>query len=187
MTANPSTEDMARALINVNRIKIIGLLAQGPVSRTRIASELGLKSRQVYHHLEFLKYVRLVVGDGDHIELDAKMMERVSHSQLISREKPVISSYTEDHNRNKELSRWLNPDGTIRHIPNSRSRANQFRNLLEYIVDSFVPGASYTEQQVNNIISRLHPDFSGLRRDLVDAGLLNRERDGSRYWCQEKD
>jgi hypothetical protein len=44
---------------------------------------------------------------------------------------------------------------------------------------------SYTEKEVNMILARFHEDTPGLRRDLVDAGLLARERDGSRYWRPE--
>ena len=44
---------------------------------------------------------------------------------------------------------------------------------------------SYTEKEVNLILARFHEDTSGLRRNLVDAGLLARERDGSRYWRPE--
>jgi hypothetical protein len=40
----------------------------------------------------------------------------------------------------------------------------------------------YTEKQVNAIIARFHEDVAGLRRDLIDRGMLARERDGSRYW-----
>jgi hypothetical protein len=35
---------------------------------------------------------------------------------------------------------------------------------------------------VNAIIGRFNEDTSSLRRYLVEAGMLNRERDGSRYW-----
>jgi len=47
---------------------------------------------------------------------------------------------------------------------------------------AFTPGAAYTEKEVNLIIKRFNADVSGLRRDLVDAGMLQRERDGSKYW-----
>jgi hypothetical protein len=41
---------------------------------------------------------------------------------------------------------------------------------------------TYTEKEVNLILKRFNADVSGLRRDLVDAGMLKRERDGSKYW-----
>jgi hypothetical protein len=41
---------------------------------------------------------------------------------------------------------------------------------------------NYTEKEVNTILRRFHLDTAGLRRDLVDANMLARESDGSRYW-----
>jgi hypothetical protein len=54
--------------------------------------------------------------------------------------------------------------------------------LLDYLIQAFTPGVDYTEKEVNLIIRRFNVDVAGLRRDLIDAGLLQRERDGSRYW-----
>jgi hypothetical protein len=40
----------------------------------------------------------------------------------------------------------------------------------------------YTEKEVNTILRRFHVDVSGLRRDLIDSGLMARASNGSRYW-----
>jgi hypothetical protein len=54
--------------------------------------------------------------------------------------------------------------------------------VLEYLLAAFEPGVTYTEKEVNSIIRRFHEDIAGLRRDLVDAKMMSRERDGSKYW-----
>jgi ArsR family transcriptional regulator len=54
--------------------------------------------------------------------------------------------------------------------------------ILDYLINAFTVGANYTEKEVNLILAHFHPDTSGLRRDLIHAGMLERERDGSRYW-----
>jgi hypothetical protein len=56
------------------------------------------------------------------------------------------------------------------------------RVILNYLINAFEVGRVYTEKEINAILKRFNEDVSGLRRDLVDAGLLARERDGSRYW-----
>jgi hypothetical protein len=38
----------------------------------------------------------------------------------------------------------------------------------------------YPEREVNEIISRHHPDYASLRRALVDHGLM--ARDAGTYW-----
>ena len=41
---------------------------------------------------------------------------------------------------------------------------------------------NYTEKEVNTILRRFHLDVVGLRRGLIDSGLMARESNGSRYW-----
>ena len=72
-------------------------------------------------------------------------------------------------------------------MPNSRTQSARFRMMLDYLMTAFAAEGIYTEKEVNAIIRNYHEDTAGLRRDLVDAGLLGRERDGSRYWCIPQD
>lgn len=37
-------------------------------------------------------------------------------------------------------------------------------------------------EEVNFIIRRFHLDTAGLRRDMIDRGMLQRKSDGSQYW-----
>ena len=48
--------------------------------------------------------------------------------------------------------------------------------LLDLIVRDFEPGRSYTEQEVNFKILDHYDDYCTLRRELVDFGLLRREK-----------
>ena len=54
--------------------------------------------------------------------------------------------------------------------------------ILNYLIQAFATDANYTEKEVNQILRRFHEDTAGLRRDLVDAKMLDRISDGSRYW-----
>jgi len=80
------------------------------------------------------------------------------------------------------LATYLNPDGTIRQMPNSRTQNAKFRIVLEYILATLDTDKVYIETEVNIILLRFNEDTSGLRRDLVNAGMLHREKDGSKYW-----
>ena len=174
--------DFVKALTDLNRLKIVGLLADHPAALKQVSTELSLPIREVYNHLEFLKFVRAVHESEGLYHLDAAALETLTPHQLQQHVKPPLPVWDADPARQKILSLCLNPDGTIRHIPNSRTHADRFRILLDYLVASFKMDGTYTEKQVNTILLRFHPDVAGLRRDLVDAGLLGRERDGSRYW-----
>jgi len=52
--------------------------------------------------------------------------------------------------------------------------------ILRWLAEDFQPGQRYPEAEVNQIISRRHPDFATLRRYLVDEELMQRRR--SVYW-----
>lgn len=54
--------------------------------------------------------------------------------------------------------------------------------LLEEISKKFELDRFYTEREVNEILEGLYDDYVTLRRYLVDAGLMDRQADGSQYW-----
>jgi hypothetical protein len=56
--------------------------------------------------------------------------------------------------------------------------------MLRYLIEKFELERGYTEQQVNELLQQwyLDADFVLVRRSLIDAGLLQRTRDGARYW-----
>jgi DNA-binding transcriptional ArsR family regulator len=56
--------------------------------------------------------------------------------------------------------------------------------MLRYLIEKFELERGYTEKQVNDLLQAwyLDADFVLVRRSLIDAGLLARTRDGSRYW-----
>ena len=54
--------------------------------------------------------------------------------------------------------------------------------ILSTIKDSFEKDKYYTEKEVNGILKSIYDDYVTIRRDLYDAGLIDREKDGSKYW-----
>ncbi len=182
MDTDPGMMDFVKALTDPTRLKIIGLLVDHPASLQDVSSELSLSIKKAYNHLEFLKFVHAVHEADGFFHLDENALETLSRHQLATRAKPPLPTWDADPARQKALSLCLNPDGTISRIPNSRTQVSRFRILLEYLASSFEQELQYTEKQVNDILRRFHVDVAGLRRDLVDAGLLDRKTDGSRYW-----
>jgi len=177
--------DFVKALAHADRLKIVGMLAQKPASLSEIAAGLSLPTRDVFNHLAFLEHVGVVHIKGDLYELDNDGLENLTRHKFESK-RP--SYHTNPHMKpgsQKVLGTFLNPDGTIRQVPNSRTQAVKFRIVLEYILAAFDPGVVYNEKEVNSILRRFHEDVSGLRRDLIDAKMLARERDGSKYWRPE--
>ncbi|RME26778.1 MAG: DUF2087 domain-containing protein [Candidatus Zixiibacteriota bacterium] len=51
--------------------------------------------------------------------------------------------------------------------------------LLEYILAQFEPGRDYSEDEVNGVIQRYFDDATTLRRELIAAGMM--DRNNGRY------
>jgi len=75
------------------------------------------------------------------------------------------------------LQNFLTEDGRLRTIPSKHSK---LLVVLDHLSQSFEPGRTYPEAEVNQILTRFHPDFAALRRYLVENGFLTRE--DSVYW-----
>ena len=75
------------------------------------------------------------------------------------------------------LRNFLTADGRLHTIPRKHSK---LLVVLDHIAQSFEPGRTYPEAEVNAIIERFHPDYAALRRYLVDNQFLTRE--DNVYW-----
>ena len=76
------------------------------------------------------------------------------------------------------LKPFFNKDGSIRRIP---ARAGKRRVMLEYIVAAFEPGVRMPEREVDAVLRAFYEeDWVTLRRYLIDAGLMSREK--GIYW-----
>jgi hypothetical protein len=56
--------------------------------------------------------------------------------------------------------------------------------VSKWLAARFEPGVRYSEQEVNEIIQRVHHDSSSLRRYMVDYGYM--QRDHGVYWRTSK-
>jgi hypothetical protein len=75
------------------------------------------------------------------------------------------------------LHNFLDESGSLRTIPSKHAK---LLVVLDHLSQSFEPGRTYPEAEVNEILTRFHPDFAALRRYLVENGFLTRE--DSVYW-----
>jgi hypothetical protein len=75
------------------------------------------------------------------------------------------------------LQNFLTEDGCLRTIP---SKQGKLMVVLDHLSQSFEPGRTYPEAEVNEILGSFHPDYAALRRYLVENGFMTRE-DGL-YW-----
>ncbi len=182
MNESPHMLDFVKAMSDADRLRMIGVLTLHSATVKQIASELDMPFREAFNHLSFLEFVGAVRKMEDLYVLDSKALESLSRDQLGGERETYVPAPNLDEKSRRVLKACLAADGRIKRLPSSIGRPEQFRIVLEYLIQAFTPGVTYTEREVNNIIRCFHEDTAGLRRDLVDAGLLARDRDGSRYW-----
>jgi len=175
--------DFVKAMADVDRLRIIGVLAKGKADQSEIAGRINMPLRDVVDHLAFLEHVGVINLKEDLYELNADTIESIAREQLREEKPEYVPQPDLGEKSRKVLVSCLESDGTIKRLP---SQPSQLKIILNYLVQAFTPGIDYTEKEVNTIIRRFHVDVSGLRRDLIDAGLMARERDGSRYWRPER-
>jgi len=187
-TQPPTMLDFVKAMSDADRLRVIGILACAPASAHQVAADMEIPFREAYHHLTFLRYVGVVRSDtGDDSQeaiysFNPEGADQIAKLRLSGDKQTYTPAPHLDEKSRKVLVSCLKADGTIRNIPNSRTQADRFKIILDYLIEAFTPGLDYKEKEVNSILRRFHEDVSGLRRDLVEAGLLARERDGSKYW-----
>ncbi len=172
--------DFLKAATDVDRLRIIGLLSQRRASCADIAEKLNLPLRDIVNHLAFLEHVGVLTQQEEIYELNADKLFTLARDNF-AKERPAayVPAPDLDPISKKVLKAYLNADGSIRQIP---TQFEKLRVILNYLLQAFEPETNYKEKDVNTIVRRFHEDTAGLRRDLVDANMLARESDGSRYW-----
>jgi hypothetical protein len=68
-------------------------------------------------------------------------------------------------------------DGRLVVMPTRRSKRLL---VLDHVAQSFEPGRTYAEAEVDAVLTGFHDDHAALRRYLVDEGLMTRE--AGVYW-----
>jgi hypothetical protein len=179
-------EAFIKAISDENRLKLIGVLAEGNASASDLSVRTQLHPAQVARHLELLLQAGVVVTRqteaGIVYELDTRYVEAIARQRLAAIRKtadiPEGKYSPEDR---KIVLNYTRSDGRLKQIP---MQTKKIQAVLNYIYDAFDKERRYTEKDVNEILARFHPDTSTLRRYLVDFQYLERERDGSVYWCK---
>jgi hypothetical protein len=173
--------DFDLAIAQAERLRIIGLLTLKPGTPEKISETLGFHPADTGSHLETLIKDGLVRFDDGLYELEETALTKLNQPQFENELQSRPIEPREEDERQQVLKAYLNPDGTLKNLP---AQAAKLQMILEFLIYCFRYGSNYTEKEVNTILIYFHPDTAALRRYLVEAGLLRRERDGSRYWRQ---
>ncbi len=171
-----------KALADANRLRIVGLLSEGPYSVEQLAALLELRPSTVSHHLSRLGRAGLVSARADGYysvyQLETESLAATLRSLLEEDAFPAAAADVDREAYDRAvLSSLLDTDGRLKDVP-APQRKRQV--VLRHLIENFDPGLSYTEREVNEILAPFSEDAAGLRRLLVEAGLLISQE--GRYW-----
>jgi hypothetical protein len=152
-------------LAEPSRLRTYSAVVLGATTPDQIAGNTGLPVATVVKALQRLTKGGLISAGSEGLQADESAFK---HAVRASR--PEREPIDPDPGRDAVLQSFIR-DGRLTIFPTVPAK---FLVVLEYLVNSFEPGQSYSEAEVNEILNRWHPDHATLRRRLVDARLLTR-------------
>lgn len=172
-----------KVLADENRLKLLGILANGERNVEELAALLKLKAPTISHHLAKLKELNLVGmrsdGNTHYYWLNAEAL-RTTNKLLLTPQKmaSLVDDVEGDAWERKVLRDFF--DGTrLKEIPASPKKRTV---ILKWLANQFEYGVFYKEVLVNEILQRHHEDSAYLRRELIAASYGLMQRDKGTYW-----
>jgi hypothetical protein len=173
--------DLLRMLLDPERLAVAGALAARPMTIDEVVGASGRDRRTVLAAVGDLRGAGLVEVEGDRYSIDVNAMRLAAKdaAEVDVPMDPAIGFGMTDDER-QILSRMF-AGRTLIEVPANRAKRQV---LLQRLALEFGVGRHYTEREVNDILFAFHPDWSTLRRYLVDEGFLDRAHvdDENRYW-----
>ncbi|MBZ0300317.1 MAG: metalloregulator ArsR/SmtB family transcription factor [Anaerolineae bacterium] len=193
----PTLTQYFKTLADENRLRMIAYLGKQEHSVGELATLLELTEPTVSHHLTRLREAGLVnmraMGNQRLYRLDQRNLKRLAerladleHIQLedeAQADDSWIDALDLDAADRKVLHGYI-ANGRLKDIPVKRPK---LLVILRWLAGCFEPDRTYSEQEVNAILTQYHEDYASLRRELVDFGFLRRERGGGQYWLTPED
>ena len=177
-----------KALADANRLKIVGLLAQGEYTVEQLAEMLNLRPSTISHHLTKLAKSGLVSARSESYyniyRLETTTLESMSQRLLAQETFPAVTAEVDmDAYDRKVINTFCESDGRIRQFPAQRKK---FEAILRYVLKAFEPDVRYPEKQVNEILKGYSDDTATLRRGFIEFKMMQREGGGGEYWLTDE-
>ncbi|WP_336882823.1 metalloregulator ArsR/SmtB family transcription factor [Priestia koreensis] len=163
---------------DTTRVRILMLLANGPLHGQAIAGKLGLTAPTITHHMNKLKEIGAIYqrreGNTIYFYLDQKSLEFSSNALLKMIMKGEEGKLTKSKQGEYELivQNFLQGDGRLKTIPAQRKKK---QIILRYMMRSFEKGRKYEEKEINEHIKRFHDDYATIRREFIMSNMMYRE------------
>jgi len=168
-----------KAIGDPTRIRIVVLLANGPLHGQAIAGKLGLTPPTITHHIKKLRDINVIVERRDKNTIYFHLNESVIKQQartlgrLIEKKEGKVEEMIEQNiERQKVLENFLTKDGKLKNIPAQRKKKLM---VFEYMVRGLKAGKKYPEKELNEYITKFHEDYATIRREFIINHYMYRE------------
>jgi len=161
------------------RVRIVALLAKGPLHGQAIAGKLGLTAPTITHHIKKLRDIHVVYERRDkntiYFYLNESMIKQQAQvlTQLLEKRGEELEDMVESSlERQKTIGNFFTKEGKLKNIPAQRKKKLM---VFEHIVSGLKRGKKYDEKELNEYIKQFHDDYATIRREFIINHYMYRE------------
>ncbi|MGG1514185.1 metalloregulator ArsR/SmtB family transcription factor [Paenibacillus oryzisoli] len=174
-----------KALADPTRIRLLILLADGPLNGQTLAEKLGVTPATVTHHAAKLREANLIherrekntiffAINEKQLRANAQASNDIIFRQRQGGQESMPIDNSQASLEQSVLRNFFTQDGKLKHIP---AQLKKKLIVLTHLAGQLEKGRSYTEKELNQWIERFHPDFATLRRELIMHHFMYREHE----------
>lgn len=172
---NPKTEILLaffKAIGQLDRLRILGLLANRPYTVPELAVAVGIKDTAVFHHIRTLQQANLVtLHTGNNPPVYT--FNRATLAGLND----IINGTAVPQSIDKQVLERYVVNGRLSTIPH---KPEERQVILQWMTEKFDPDRRYSETEVTDLIAEYFDKPLTLRRILADNRFL--WQTGRHYW-----
>ena len=163
--------------MDVDRLKLAALLAEGPANRMKLAEATGLSHKELLRQLGLLQYFGLVRLSEPVPRTPDPYSPYELAPEAFRAARQAMGKYKGRKPRPTDarlmtLETFM-PGGKITAFP---KKHEQMVVLMDEVARKFEPDREYKEKEVNVILEDVNEDYCTIRRTLVEYGYLSRHK-----------
>ena len=185
MTITDTSIKVFKALADRSRLALLHCLLDSPAKHVELlAEQTQLAPSTASFHLKKLEDAGLVHRRKEQYYVEYSLNKDALQPSLEAVIRAARSDQSEQELRaqryqQKVLDTFLK-DGRLEAIPVQRKKR---QIILQYLLQEFKFGRTYSEKEVNEILGRYHEDTATLRREMIMERLM--DRTPGVYWRRE--
>lgn len=169
---------------------LITLISQG-LSDKEIAIKLGVAPSTIRSHRfklrEKEKQAKIFLAMMDLLSKNTnKKINKLDNEVICDPHKTATTIDDRfnitDKEKSEVIKNYMNENGALKNYP---AKEKKKIIVLQEIIKNFSKGKTYSEKEINRILSRIYEDYATIRRALIEYSFVERSNDCSSYWVKE--